>query len=64
MCRIGSSILIEIAGNPDGSDRVINDEVNAYHERSDLILVDGRWLESDGERIKKFEGVASCDADN
>ena len=59
-CRIGSNILIEIGGNADGSDLVIDDSVNTYIERSLLVLEEGRWLDTGGIELEYLEGAASC----
>ena len=59
-CRIGSDLGIEVGGNPDGTDKIVINEVNAYHERSDLIFTNGRWLDNDGVLLEKFPGAATC----
>lgn len=59
-CRIGSDLGIEPGGNPDGTDKIIVDEINAYRERADLIFVDGRWLDNDGVELQKYEGTSQC----
>ncbi len=59
-CRLGSNVAVEAGGNDDGTDRVINDEINSYRERDAFVLVDGAWLKTDGETIEIFEGETSC----
>ncbi len=59
-CRIGSNILVEIGGNADGSDLVLDDTVNTYVERSLLVLEEGRWLDTGGIDLEYFEGATSC----
>lgn len=59
-CRIGSDLGIEVGGNPDGTDKIVINEVNAYHERSDLVFTNGRWLDNDGVLIEKWAGAAAC----
>lgn len=59
-CEISSDIVVETNGNPDGTDRVVNDEVNAYRIRIDLELVDGRWLDSNGELLMTWTGATAC----
>ena len=59
-CRLGSNIWIERNGNPDGSDRVIDDTVNSYLEHDTFILSNGAWLKSRGESIAKYEGATTC----
>jgi hypothetical protein len=59
-CRIGSNIWVETGGNADGTDRIIDDTVNSYRERADLVLIDGWWLETEGVRLTKTEEAAEC----
>lgn len=61
-CRIGSDLGVKIGGNPDGTDQIVVDEVNAYHERSDLVFRDGRWFDDDGVVIATFPGATTCAA--
>ena len=61
-CRIGSDLGIEPGGNPDGTDKVVVNEINSYHERSDLIFVSGTWFDDNGAVLQKFEGSATCGA--
>ena len=41
-------------------DRVINDSVDASHDREQFVLVDGRWLKSGGDVIDTYEGLEEC----
>ncbi len=59
-CRLGSNIWIERNGNPDGSNRVIDDTVNSYLEHDTFILSNGAWLKSRGESVAKYEGATTC----
>lgn len=59
-CRIGSDLGVIPGGNPDGTDQIVVNEVNAYRERSDFQYIDGRWFDSNGATLQKFEGAATC----
>lgn len=62
-CRIGSDLRIKPGGNPDGSDQILINEVNAYRERSEFVFVEGRWLDASGVSLEKFEGSTECAPD-
>jgi hypothetical protein len=62
-CRLGSNIWVEIGANQDGSDRVLNDEVNSYLETAMFELVDGGWMKTDGMTKAKYEGELACPAE-
>jgi hypothetical protein len=59
-CRVGSFVLVETAGNPDNTDRVLDDTVNAYRERETYVRAAEGWLNSRVEVLKKFEGSTAC----
>lgn len=61
-CRVGSNVLVQAGGNPDGSDLVIDDTINAYLERETYQLVAGEWLNSDGQVLQRFDGAITCEA--
>ncbi len=61
-CRLGSNLLVEVGGNPDGTDLVLDESISAYRERSDLVLTETGWLESGGVVLQQFEGATRCDA--
>ena len=61
-CRIGSDLGIQPGGNPDGTDKVVINEVNAYHEKVLLVFANGRWTDDDGELIQEFPGATTCAA--
>ena len=50
----------EVAGNADGSDRVLDDTVTSYLDSETYALVDGEWLKSDGVQLEVFEGALEC----
>jgi hypothetical protein len=60
-CRVNSNLSVEIGGNPDGTDRVVDDSVSVFIETAELELVDGRWIEVGGAIIERFEGATSCE---
>ncbi|MDJ0767147.1 MAG: hypothetical protein QNJ12_00080 [Ilumatobacter sp.] len=59
-CRIGSNIFVETEGNPDGSDLVIDDSINAYHETAELVFTDGAWIEVGGFQLERYDGATEC----
>jgi hypothetical protein len=60
-CRVGSDLGVVVGGNPDGTDKVVVNEHNAYHERVDLVLTGGRWITNSDFRFAKFPGAVTCD---
>ena len=60
MCNLGSNLTVEVGANNDGSDRVLDDSVTAYHELNTFELVDGAWLYSDGTDVAQVRERA-CD---
>jgi hypothetical protein len=59
-CWINSNILVETAGNPDGSDLVLDDSVSAVVQRDTLELIDGKWIRVDSVDIDTVPGETSC----
>jgi len=59
-CRLGSNVAVEIGGNEDGTDRIIDDSISSYLERDQFVLRDGAWLKSGGQTVQKFEGATTC----
>jgi hypothetical protein len=60
-CRLGSNITVEIGGNEDGTDRILDDTINSYLESDTFVLENGVWLKSGGQTIEIFEGARTCD---
>lgn len=61
-CRIGSLVWVEIGSGPDGGDLVLDDSVNAYHERETFTLIGGEWRKDGGTTLELFEGATACPA--
>jgi len=59
-CRLGSNIYVEVGGNPDETDRVIDDTISTYRERDTFISQNGVWLKSGGTTVEKFKGEMTC----
>lgn len=59
-CRLGSNIAVEVDANADGTDRILDDSINSYHERDEFVLTDGDWRKSNGQTVEIFEGVPNC----
>ena len=59
-CRIGSDLGIEVGGNPDGTDKIVVNEVNAYHERSELVFIEDAGSTTTVLADQKFAGSRTC----
>ena len=62
VCDLNSNTTVEIGGNPDGTDRVLDDSVTAYLARNTFQLVDENWLFASTIDLETYEGALSCDA--
>jgi hypothetical protein len=62
VCEINSNITIEQGGNADGTDRVIDDSITAYHSRQGFELVGDEWQLASSVDIETFDGATACDA--
>jgi hypothetical protein len=60
-CWINSNTLVEVGGNSDGTDRVIDDSISVVSDRDFFELIDGRWLKSGGEVIEIDREGTTCD---
>jgi hypothetical protein len=60
VCRVGSNVLVETGGNPDGSDRVLDDTINAHLERNQLVLENGTWYVTEDTALESFAGAVEC----
>lgn len=58
VCHIETSLVVETAGNPDGTDRVISDDIEQQIVEVDLVLADGTWKASTA-RTPETE-IATC----
>lgn len=58
VCHRDSTLLVETAGNPDGTDRVVIDDVSEMIVELDVKLVDGVWKVSSA-RVAETE-IAQC----
>ena len=63
-CRVGSNVLVLTGGNPDGTDRVLDDSINAYKERETYVLEAGVWLNSEVELLSTYENSSRCEPVN
>jgi len=61
LCDLGSNVMVELGSNPDGSDRILDESVTAYHELNTFELVDGAWLYADGTDLAQYPGALTCD---
>lgn len=59
-CNISSNIVVEVGGNPDGTDRVLDSTVNSFRERDTFKLLDHAWTKTDGKTLAEFEGATAC----
>jgi len=62
LCDLGSNVMVEVDSNPDGSDRILDNSVTAYHELNTFELVDGAWLYADGTDVAQYPGALTCDS--
>ena len=58
VCHVETSLVVETGGNPDGTDRVISDDLEEQIVELDVIRVDGTWKVSRA-RSPETE-IASC----
>ncbi|MFW2335628.1 MAG: hypothetical protein ACN4IE_17665, partial [Ilumatobacter sp.] len=57
-----SDAVVETAGNPDGTDRLLEDEVSVSLDRESYELIDGGWRKVRGVVIDLFRDETTCDA--
>ena len=60
VCEIGAGIVYEPNAAPDGSDTIVNDEINARRSRVTMVLEGGSWRVYSGEELGSWNGQASC----
>jgi hypothetical protein len=60
VCEIGSGIIYEPNAAPDGSDTIVNDEINARRSRVTMVLEGGSWKVYSGEELGTWNGEATC----
>lgn len=60
-CSITSGIVVETGGNPDGSDRVIEDRIGRNVVELELIQQGGTWKLSSARSPDENEQIASCE---
>lgn len=61
VCEVDSNILVQPGMAEDGGDVVVDGEAATLQLTLTLRLVDGDWLEADGEIVDREAGVTSCD---
>jgi hypothetical protein len=62
VCEVDSWIVVEPGAGPDGSDALVNDELNTYRSTYFVRRVDGRWLVEGSSEIGSWLGLKSCPA--
>ena len=60
-CDITSDVLVEVGGNADGSDRIVDDRIGRTVLEIELVRVDGVWLVADVVEPSESDRIASCD---
>ena len=60
ICTISSGVVYKPGAAPDGSDLIVNDEVNARRSRVTMVLQDGSWKIEQGTGLGSWEGSAEC----
>lgn len=61
VCEVDSNILVQPGMAEDGGDVVVDDESATLQLMLTLRLVDGEWLEAEGEILDREAGATSCD---
>jgi hypothetical protein len=60
VCAIDGDVRVELGGNPDGTDRVVDDTVVSASLTYSLTFVDGRWVVSNLDRFARWEDQVGC----
>jgi hypothetical protein len=60
VCWLNSNLLIKPAGNPDGTDEIVDPSVSASSQRYYLSFASGAWLVESLENLATFEGELTC----
>jgi hypothetical protein len=58
VCHLDTSLIVETGGNPDGTDRVVSDDIEREIVELDVIRIDGVW-KVDSARAPETE-IARC----
>ena len=61
VCWLNSNVLVEVGGNADGTDRVLNDVISAHYRRYTLTPSDDGWLVSSIAGGDVSEGSLTCE---
>jgi hypothetical protein len=61
VCEVDSNILVQPGMADDGGDVIVDDESATLELKLTLRLVDGEWLEADGEILDREVGATTCD---
>ena len=59
-CWLNSNIFVEVGGDGDGTDLVLDDAVSANRERSDLVFGESGWQEVGGVVLEEFPEATQC----
>lgn len=59
-CEVGTSIVFEPGGAPDGSDTIVNDLIVARRDRSTYVVEDGVWKLKTGTNLGEWTGATAC----
>lgn len=62
VCEVGTSIVYEPGGSPDGSDTIVNDLIVARRAREDYVMQEGEWKKRTGAQLGEWTGETSCPA--
>ncbi len=60
VCNVGTSVVYEPGGSPDGSDVIVNDEIVARRSRSTFVVNDGKWKLETGYSLGEWNGETEC----
>jgi hypothetical protein len=59
VCRVDAAVIVDPL--PGGGEAIVNDRVTAAVSSSDLLLVDGTWIVTGGDRVEDLPGATTCD---
>ena len=61
VCVVGAGVVLAPGAADDGSDIIVNDEIEAALNRITVVQVDGKWKLQTGTNLTLVKGEATCD---
>ncbi len=59
-CIVDTAVVVEVGGNADGSDRVVDDTTASGFDTYSFELVNDAWLVVDIARVGRWDGQIGC----